>query len=380
MVEPTPPTGETLNGTASLPFPWPYAFLVAAVLTAFTVFQGAIPYMFSGEPFPWYFRAVPVVTGNLLWALLCPLIHRVVRGAAGSSGARVRTVAGQLGISLAFATVHRVVAEGIFLSRYYFEDPSGFGEFLAHVAPRVPVGTVSSFIEYWIIVGAFYAFDFYHKYKDKQLELAVKERELSDAQLGALRMQLHPHFLFNTLHTASSLMDEDVRRAREVLSRLGSLLRRLLDSDRDHLVPLERELEFARDYLDIEQERFQDRLRVEYDVEDDVLEVPVPNLVLQPLLENAVKHGFSRRTEGGSITVRCRRRGDELEIVVRDDGSGATDAAAALRRPGIGIGNVRDRLRQLYGERHSFRVDSPEDGGFEVRIRIPADGSREGSA
>ncbi len=368
-----------MSPSRRLPFPWPYAFLVAAVLSAFTVFQGYIPYMFSGEPFPFYFRAVPTIAGNFLWALLCPLVFRVVSrtaggpgpGGAGGGGLRAGAVARHVAVSIAFAVVHRVVAEAIFLSRYYFEDPEGFAQFLAHVAPRIPVGAVSSFIEYWIIVGAFYAFDFYHKYKDKQLELALMEKELTNAQLSALKMQLHPHFLFNTLHTASALMDEDARGARKVLSQLGSLLRRMLDDDRDHTVPLERELESVRDYLSIEQMRFRDRLRVEYDVEEASLPALVPNLILQPIVENAIKHGFSRRKQGGSVTVACRRVGEQLELVVHDDGCGMPDPDVALRQPGIGLSNVRQRLEQLYAERHSFSLESPEGGGFTARIRIP---------
>lgn len=359
--------------TTRLPFPYAYAFAVATVVSAFTILQAYIPYIQREEAFPVYFAVVPVLTSNFLWALACPLIYPLVRFGGRQDRSRLSRVAvlGPAAIGIAF--LHRLIAEGAFLTKYYFEDPDSFAELLAHVWPRFLVGAVSSFVELWIIAGAFLAFDFYNRYRDKKLELALTEKALTRAQLSALRMRLRPHFLFNTLHTVASLMDEDVRGARLVLSRLGNLLRRMLDADRDreHMVSLERELESCSDYLGIESVRFHDRLRVTYDIASDTLSAEVPSLLLQPLVENAIKHGFADRPDGGCVEVGSRCEAERLTLWVSDDGCGMADPARALQRPGVGLENVRERLRTIYPDAHTLDVESANNSGFRVRLSIP---------
>jgi two-component system LytT family sensor kinase len=198
--------------------------------------------------------------------------------------------------------------------------------------------------------------------------LAQVERQFAEARLLALKAQLQPHFLFNALNTVSVLMREDVDAADEVLVRLSALLRKTLDSSAKHEVPLREELELVDAYLEIERVRFSDRFAYRIDVPDDLLDALVPPLILQPLVENAVRHGIARRIAAGRIEIAAKRRNGRLQLTVRDDGAGVPEGA----RDGIGLSNTRARLQQQYGSRHSFALASPRDGGTIVTLEIPA--------
>jgi two-component system, LytTR family, sensor kinase len=165
----------------------------------------------------------------------------------------------------------------------------------------------SQFLTYWMVIGLSNGFDYYRKYRERELRASQLETKLAQAQLEALRMQLHPHFLFNTLNSISVLMGEDVSASRRMLSRLGDLLRLSLENSGAHQVSLREELDFLRNYLEIEQTRFHDRLTVQIDIEPDVLDAQVPNLILQPLVENAIRHGIASQAESGLIQIRAAR-------------------------------------------------------------------------
>lgn len=194
-----------------------------------------------------------------------------------------------------------------------------------------------------------------------------KERQLAAAELRALKMQLHPHFLFNTLETISALMHKDVDAADRVLVRLADLLRYTLrDSHRQH-VPLAQELQFLERYLEIERTRFQDRLAVRFLIEPDTLRAAVPNLILQPLVENAIRHGIAPRSAAGSVEILARRAHGMLAIEVRDNGTGAPP----LVSEGIGLANTRRRLAQMYGPSQNFQWGNRAGGGFAATVEIP---------
>lgn len=198
--------------------------------------------------------------------------------------------------------------------------------------------------------------------------LSRLERELAEARLLALKAQLQPHFLFNALNTVSVLMREDVDAADGVLVRLSALLRKTLDSSAKHEVPLREELELVEAYLDIERVRFSDRLDYRIDVAGELLDARVPPLILQPLVENAVRHGIARRIAAGRVEIAAARRDGRLRLSVRDDGPGV----AAEARDGIGLSNTRARLQQQYGARHSFTLTSDGESGTVVSLEIPA--------
>jgi two-component system LytT family sensor kinase len=208
-----------------------------------------------------------------------------------------------------------------------------------------------------------------------QIKLEEQERLLLHARMEALQNQINPHFLFNTLNSISSLVRFDPDTAREVISKLATILRRLLNST-DSFVPLREEVEFIDNYLDIEVVRFgKDKLRVVKELAQDSLDVMVPSMLLQPLMENSIKHGLASKVEGGSIHLRSRLSDSGLVIEVEDDGvgMGATQAADSdsTRGAGIGMANISERLQVLYGDTARMTIDSHEGKGTLVRIRLP---------
>jgi sensor histidine kinase YesM len=184
-------------------------------------------------------------------------------------------------------------------------------------------------------------------------------------------MQLHPHFLFNTLHAVSTLLHRDPDAADEMISELSDLLRMTLENFGLQEVSLREELEFIRRYLDIQQVRFQDRLRVTIDVPAETLDARVPNQALQPIVENAIHHGLEARTGGGTIEIRARGRAAMLQLSVRDDGPGLRANWQASQQDGIGLSNTRARLKQLYGPLASLDLSNHPQGGTVVTLLIP---------
>jgi signal transduction histidine kinase len=224
---------------------------------------------------------------------------------------------------------------------------------------------------YWAVVGLSHALDFHDESQERELAAAHLETRLAEANLQALQRQLHPHFLFNTLHTISALMHRDTDAADAMLERLSDLLRLTLERIGTQQVRLKDELDFIDKYLEIERARFGDRLRVEFDIDSRILDASVPNLLLQPLVENAVRHGIARKVGGGTVEIIARRDADRLHLMVRDDGVGMPSDTLRLVNQGVGLSNTRSRLEHLYGERQRFEFQRPSGGGLAVTIDIP---------
>src|SRR5690606_6469178 len=225
------------------------------------------------------------------------------------------------------------------------------------------------------VMAAGFARDFFVRNREREKETvhlhahaAQLQAQLAEARLEALRMQLNPHFLFNTLHAVSSLVERDPRGVRRMIARLSELLRYTLSGDADQEIPLEQELDFLRRYLDIMEIRFQGNLEVELQIDPDVFGALVPNLIMQPLVENAVKHGVGNKVGVGRIELIARREGDDLLLGVRDDGPGLTAIAEATNGDGVGLRNVRARLEELYGENQALTFHEAEGGGLLARI------------
>ncbi|MGH7543539.1 MAG: sensor histidine kinase [Gemmatimonadota bacterium] len=221
---------------------------------------------------------------------------------------------------------------------------------------------------YGAILGIGYGLDYYRRYLESSRREERLRSQLMETRLLALKTQLQPHFLFNTLHSISALVGSDAPAARRMLAGLGELLRRTLDSEGVQEVAFEEELVNLDTYLSIERERFPDRLEVELLVDDQVLNARVPNLVLQPLVENAIRHGISERASGGRVRIEARREADRIRISVVDDGVGVGEDGL---REGIGLRNTRERLTEMYDGRQTFRVFRPEAGGFGVELILP---------
>jgi sensor histidine kinase YesM len=203
-----------------------------------------------------------------------------------------------------------------------------------------------------------------------QAETARLHAQLADARLGALRAQLNPHFLFNTLHAISSLVERDPRGVRRMIARLSELLRYSLEESNEQEIPLRQELAFLDRYLEIMRIRFQGTLEVTVDVDPEVQDALVPNLVLQPLVENAVKHGVSKLEGAGRITISARRSGDRTIMTVHDNGPGFGEADAPGDE-GVGLRNTRERLAQLYGAAQGLSLREPPEGGLVAEIIVP---------
>ncbi len=221
---------------------------------------------------------------------------------------------------------------------------------------------------YWVIVAVSHAFDYAKRFRERELRAADLEKRLTEARLQALQMQLNPHFLFNTLHAISALMHQDVEAADRMLVRLSDLLRRALESTDTQEVSLREELDFLSRYAEIEQTRFGDRLKIEMNIAPDTLDALVPNLVLQPLLENAIRHGVEPHARAGCIEVSAKRDRDFLQLQVRDNGGGLVHGEIV---DGVGLSNTRARIEQLYGGEQRFEFNNANGGGAVVTIQIP---------
>jgi signal transduction histidine kinase len=223
---------------------------------------------------------------------------------------------------------------------------------------------------YWAVVGASHAYDFHRESQQQKLAASQLQTRLAEASLQSLQRQLHPHFLFNTLHTISALIPRNPDAADVMLGQLSDLLRLTLDRIGTQEVPLKEELDFVQKYVEIERTRFGDRLQVTFDIAPEVLDASVPNMLLQPIVENAIRHGIARTIGGGRVEISGRRENGELCLVVRDTGPGLADTKPGLSK-GVGLANTRSRLEHLFGNRHRLDFSEPPGGGLAVRIVIP---------
>ena len=296
-----------------------------------------------------------------LWALLTPGLVWIARKLRIERPHVVRAILLHLAIAVALHTVDVWVDDVKFpLITSYPPRP-----FLAQYLYQFDINVFS----YLVIVAATHAVDYYRLYRERRLREERLQSQLTSARLEVLKMQLQPHFLFNTLNAISELVHEDSDAADRMITRLGDLLRLSLDNAGAQEVPLKQELEFLRAYVEIEKTRFQDRLSIHLDIEPDTLDARVPNLVLQPLVENAIRHGIARSAGPGCVTISARRRDGRLELEVRDSGSGLRRDRPP--REGVGLRNTRVRLEQLYGAEHRFELAGGDAGGVVVNLWIP---------
>ena len=225
---------------------------------------------------------------------------------------------------------------------------------------------------YFGILGIQHAALYYRAYQTREMQATLLESQLANAQLDVLKMQLQPHFLFNTLNTIASLLYKDLAGAQRMIVRLSDLLRLSLESSTSHEVPLEEEIRFLEQYVEIQRVRFQDRLSVDYEIDDDCKGLLVPRLILQPLVENSIRHGIGESARSAQIEVAAFCESGRVVLEVRDNGSGVAAVANREDAPGIGIRNTRARLKQLYGVEQSMSFYDVKPRGITARIEIPA--------
>ena len=346
---------------------WPRARSLFLFWTAVGLFFGARPYVNSflfgvpKDPSPLW------LVGNLAdayyWALFSTPIFwlglrfRFTRPEWPLSVA-VHALAG-LTISLASVGFNVLVARALNPG-----DPPMFSAYFR--------GTFYYDVQWYVvIVGAAYAFDYYRRFRDREVHGARMDERLAEARLEALKMQIQPHFLFNTLHTISELVHEDPDAAERMIARLGDLLRLTVDNAQTHEVTLAQEMEFLEAYLEIQRTRFHDRLEVMLNVEPETRDALVPNLVLQPLVENAIRHGTASLGGQGRILVKTVREDGRLRMEVHDNGRGPQPESRPRQRQGVGVRNTRARLEQMYGPGARLELTHCPIGGTVAAVEIP---------
>jgi two-component system, LytTR family, sensor kinase len=246
------------------------------------------------------------------------------------------------------------------------QPPATLWSFLANLQAGIVWGTLTGFLYYWLILGVQAAFLYQRMYREQSVATATLERSLAEARLEALRLQLHPHFLFNTLNAISAFVPGDPERAQRMIARVGELLRRTLNGGSASELPLAQELEMLSPYFEIQRMRFGDRLTIELDVAGGTEHALIPTLMLQPLVENAVEHGVKRTLGGAVVRLKAGRSGDRLRLEVSDNGAGLGGT-----RDGVGLANTRARLTELYGTAHRLQLQNVPTGGTMVTLELP---------
>ncbi len=349
---------------------WLKWFLVFAFWTLIGVFfagQTFLTHQQIGNPVSWKFALGRNLADWYVFAVLSIPAFRLARRFRIEGIQWPRTLVIHLAASILFSASWLVLRAGI----EYWQSRAGDAPvtFSAAFSRALFATFFINLLIYWVIVSVGHAVEYYRRYQARGIRAAELEKRLAEARLEALQMQLNPHFLFNTLHAISSLVHKDAEAADRMIARLSDLLRTALDTASTQEVPLRQELDFLRSYLEIEQTRFGDRLKVNLDIDPATLEARVPNLILQPLVENAIRHGIEDQAKDGILELRARRENGNLCVEVSDNGAGLPKNESPAER--IGLSNTRARLRELYGARHTFELHNREEGGLTVRIRIP---------
>jgi len=347
----------------------------ALIFAAWTVFgllvanQSSMLSVLGGRPMPWVIALRPALLEAALWAFTTVAIFWLARHFPLERGRVLRGIA-----------VHLVAAVVIALAR------TGVMVVLGWYVPWVRVrgfgpqfwGTSSqNALFYALLLGIAHLVLYYRRYREREQAAEQLARGLTEARLQALKMQLQPHFLFNTLNAISALIPAEAKPARRMVARLGDLLRSTLEHEETQEVTLREELAFLEPYLEIEQARLEDRLTVVMNIAPATLDARVPHLILQPLVENAIRHGIAARIEPGRVEISAFRGPDDgfLQLEIRDDGRGTdrnNDRHNESRpRRGVGLTNICARLEQLYGGEHRFKLENQAEGGVLVQITLP---------
>ncbi|HUJ93442.1 MAG TPA: histidine kinase [Candidatus Bathyarchaeia archaeon] len=322
-----------------------------------------------GRPGTFGVRFLEEWTGVYSVLLLLPLVLRVARYCF-SHVPGWRQLAIHAPAAIAFSLAHTTLMAA---SRWIISPLVGMGAYdYGNMVYRYPMEMSNDLIGYTTTVLVYYFYLRMRMAQAHQLAAAELQTKLAKAQLENLRLQLQPHFLFNTLNTISSVMYEDVRAADAMLTQLSDLLRLTLRTASSHQIRLSQELQITRLYLEIMQKRYEDKLRVSYAVDPGLENTLVPQLILQPLVENSLRHGLRESGAGIDISIGARRENGSLVIQVADSGAGigAANAEAVLGR-GLGLANIRGRLEQLYGAGQEFAIANRATGGAEVTLRFP---------
>jgi two-component system LytT family sensor kinase len=311
--------------------------------------------------------AIPQFGRAMMWALMAPLILMLRLKVPLGAGRWAAGIGFHLGMSfVVMATYYlgRMLAYAIFYGQPFQEFwPTAFSSFYGR--------NIIDMAYYWAVLAFGYSLEIYQRYKNEELRSAQLEARLVETELKALREQLRPHFLFNTMNTIAVLVREGKNdEAVNLIARLSSLLRMSLDNTRVQEVTLRQEMDFLERYIDIQKVRFSDRLQVDIEIEPAAMEARIPNLILQPLVENAILHGVAPKSGPGRVTVSGRVTAGQLHLEVSDDGPGIGDGSKRAKE-GIGLSNTRERLAKIYGSHGHLSLRSEPGRGVSVQIILP---------
>jgi two-component sensor histidine kinase len=356
----------TINGTPLLN--WTVRILLAAVLWTSIGFVFALPNLM--EPAGWRTVLFSYLALWWSWGLLAFSIVLVDSHLPFSGTQLRRRVAAHIPLSLVYTSLLVYVLAAV---RALLGLESWRILLDGRLLPKALHGMfLWNWLVYWVIVGGWQAYRYYQRYLSSELGRERLERQFSEARLNALRMQLNPHFLFNALNTISAQVERDPRLARRMIEHLGDLLRLALESKDKQEVPFAEEMEFLEHYLAIQKIRFGDHLKIELAIAPEVKLASVPALFLQPLVENAIRHGVSPRASGGTVAIWAERMDNRLKIRVLDDGVGLPPRWDLQSSAGLGLAVTQQRIAGLYSIGTSqFAVRSRECGGTEVEIDLP---------
>jgi signal transduction histidine kinase len=346
---------------------WLLQLAVAALVTVVFTSQVYVWVNLWPMTVSWWSALLWSIPQLLIWGLSIPLVLKLARRLPLEGLRRPGRFVLHLALSVAYAFGVLVVldlSDAILRWSYLIGAPGSLVADLDKTIIYLHMGMAV----YWVVLAADHARHYYGEVRARELQATRLEGQLARAELNALRMQLQPHFLFNTMNAITVLMRSDPAQAEHMVHRLSDFLRVTLDGDGSQEVPLEEELAYLRSYLAIEEARFGDRLTVHFDVADDATAGLVPGLILQPLVENAVRYGIAARAAPGTVGIRVRREGPHLDLMVWDDGPGITSEAPD---EGVGLSNTRQRLTTLYGAGHTLTVANRPEGGLAVAMRLP---------
>jgi two-component system LytT family sensor kinase len=365
-------TTDGLNGSPPTPatplLPGRQLTVWSLVLAGWTVvglgYFGSLMYQGgeAGSPVGWEHLLVFSVGTAWIWALLTPVVLRLIRDASLTPGSRARSAVQYLTVGASFFLASGIL-EWLLGRATGMATPSQFWDTLLSECVETRL------LAYLAIVTLGWSARYFALYRTRNLHASDLETRLAKTHLQVLKMQLQPHFLFNTLNAIAELVHTDPEAADLMITRLGRLLRLSLDHAGHQVVPLRQEADFLRVYIEIEQVRFQDRLQIVWDLASETLEAAVPTLLWQPVLENAIRHGVTPLAGRGRIVIASRREGDDLVLEIRDNGRGLP--AEEAFHEGVGLRNIRERVEQLYGRWARFNLSPALGGGTLATLRFP---------
>jgi two-component sensor histidine kinase len=347
---------------------WGVIFLLLTLIGLWNIGVIVTEKMANDEAIPFYYPFIDEMTGAYATLALLPFLFWFFPRFPIQRGNFFTRIPLHLGISILYGISHTTL---MWQSRKLIHRLAGYGSYdYGQAGYRILMEYHKQFFVYWTIFGIFFLIRYVRKNQERKLKTAQLEEQLTKARLQALQMQLNPHFLFNTLNMISATMYENVKAADRMIASLSDLLRITLKSKDREQYTFEKELEVLTLYVDIMKARFGDRLIINMDIDNKTLNAMVPGFILQPLVENSIKHGMET-LETTIINITSRKEENRLVLTIEDNGPGLPGAPDQVMTNGVGLSNTEERLEKLYGPDHGFHLDNMEHGGLRVTIDIP---------